>query len=173
MPRSIQKAGELVRTELIVFDDSVYPPVRVTGLVNVDFVKRLTLNGATALTPVTVTEIDAVNRPGEYTVTWAAPIPPGGLGEWFLYIYQATYNPRGWQEEFDVTVTGPDLGQRVIDSFTVAQILALVGSAAMSKVSGAPLLPVFRSMDAVADRITATCDASGNRLVVTFNPPPA
>lgn len=171
MARSIQTAGVLVRTELIVFDDSVFPPRRVTGLLTTDFVKRLTLNGSTALTPVTVTEIDAVNRPGEYTVTWTPPIPPAGLGEWFLYIYQSTYNPRGWQEEFDVTVTGPDLGQRVIDSFTVAQILALIGSA-LSKVSGAPLSPVFRSMDDAADRITATCDASGDRIAVTFSPPP-
>lgn len=172
MPRSIQKAGVLVRTELIVFDDSTSPPTRVTGLVNADFVKRLTLNGVTALTVVTVTEIDAINRPGEYTVTWTPPAPPGGVGEWFLYIYQATYNPRGWQEDYDVTVTGPDWGQRVIDGLTVAQAHALIAAANQGKVSGAPFLPVIRSQDDIADRITATCDANGNRTGMVLTPPP-
>jgi hypothetical protein len=169
MPRSIQTAGVLVRTELIVFDDNNN---RITGLVNANFVKRLTLNGVTALTPVTVTEIDPVNRPGEYTVTWTPPASPAGVGEWFLYIYQSTYNPRGWQEEFDVTVTGPDWGQRVIDGFTVAQTVALIAAANQGKVSGAPLAPVIRAQDDSADRIAATCDLNGDRIAVVLTPPP-
>jgi hypothetical protein len=169
MPRSVQTAGVLARTELIVFDAN---DNRVTGLLNASFVKRLTLNGVTALTPVTVTEIDAVNRPGEYTVTWTPPVPPGGVGEWFLYVYHPIYNPRGWQEEFDVTVTGPDWGQRIVDGFTVAQGHALMCAANQGKVSGAPLTPVIRAQDDSADRITATCDASGDRTVMVLNPPP-
>jgi hypothetical protein len=165
MSRSIQKVSTLVRTELTVFDSN---DQRVTGLVNANFVKSLVFNGAVDPTIVTVTEIDAILRPGEYEVTFT----PIFVGEWYLYIYQPTYNMRGWDEEFDVTVTGPDWGQRVIDGFTVAQIEALLGAAAMSKVSGAPLAPVFRSMDDLFNRITATCDASGNRLVVIFTPPP-
>lgn len=165
MPRSVQKNAGLVRAELTVYDENDVP---VTGLVDADFSKKLTVNGAVSLVLVTVTEIDAILRPGEYTATFT----PNSLGDWYLIIRQPTYNPRGWDENFDSTVTGPDLGQRVIDGFTVAQIMSLLGSAAMSKVAGAPLLPVFRSMDDLANRVTATCDASGNRTVVTFNPPP-
>jgi hypothetical protein len=126
----------------------------------------------TALTPVTVTEIDPINRPGEYTVTWTSPVAPGGVGEWFLYIYHPIYNPRGWQEEFDVTVTGPDWGQRVIDGYTVAQQTALIAAASEGKVSGGPLTPVIRASDDSADRIAATCDGNGNRLAVVLTPPP-
>jgi len=166
---SVKKAGDLVRTELVVLDSN---DNKVTGLLNADFVKRLTLNGVTALTVVTVTEIDAINRPGEYTVTWTPPAPPGGVGEWFLYIYQATYNLRGWQEDFDVTVTGPDWGQRIIDGFTVAQTTALIAAANQGKVSGAPLLPVIRAQDDSADRISATCDGNGDRVAIVLTPPP-
>src|ERR1700687_1426101 len=166
---SVKKAGDLVRTELVVLDSN---DNKVTGLLNADFVKRLTLNGVTALTVVTVTEIDAINRPGEYTVTWTPPAPPGGVGEWFLYIYQATYNLRGWQEDFDVTVTGPDWGQRIIDGFTVAQTTALIAAANQGKVSGAPLLPVIRAQDDSADRISATCDGNGDRVAIALTPPP-
>lgn len=169
MPRSVQKAGDLVRTELIVFDSN---DNRVTGLVNGDFVKTLVLNGVTDFTPVTVSEIDALNRPGEYEVTWTPPAPPVGIGEWFLYVYNNTYNPRGWQEDFDVTVTGPDWGQRIIDGLTVAQGFALIAAANQGKVSTAPFNPVIRSQDDTADRITAVCDANGNRTAVVLNPPP-
>jgi hypothetical protein len=165
MPRSIQKATALVRTEIVVFDafDN-----RVTGLVNADFVKSLCKDGIPDATVVTVTEINAVTRPGEYTVTFT----PATIGEWYLYIYQPTYNPRGWDEEFDVTVTGPDWGQRIIDGYTVAQTVALMAAANQGKVAGAPLLPVIRAQDDSADRISATCDLNGDRVAVLLTPPP-
>ncbi len=165
MSRSVQLVNNLVRTELTVFDANDNP---VTGLVNGDFNKTLVLNGITDPTVVTVSEISAVFRPGQYEVTFT----PTSTGEWYLYVNEPTYNKRGWDEEFDVTVTGPDWGQRVIDGFTVAQTVALMAAANQGKVSGAPLNPVIRSQDDVADRITATCDANGDRIAVVLNPPP-
>jgi hypothetical protein len=165
MPRSVQKVGTLVRTELIVFDDG---DNRVTGLVNADFTKRLVKDGVSDPTVVTVSEIDAITRPGEYEATFT----PLTIGEWFLYVFESTFNPRGWQEQFDVTVTGPDWGQRVIDGFTVAQTTALMAAANQGKVAGAPLAPVIRAQDDSADRIAATCDLNGDRIAVTLTPPP-
>lgn len=166
MPRSVQKVGSLVRTEIIVFDSL---DQRVTGLVNASFTKRLAKNGITDLTAIAVSEIDPVDRPGEYEVAFT----PASIGDWYLYLFQPTYNPRGWDENFDVTVTGPDWGQRVIDGLTVAQSHALIAAANQGKVSGAPLVPVIRSQDDTADRIAATCDANGNRTTVVLTPPPA
>ena len=43
---------------------------KVTGLSNVDFIKRLTKNGANSGLTVTVEEVDSVNQPGLYRVTF-------------------------------------------------------------------------------------------------------
>jgi len=159
MPRSVQKTGLLIRAYLEVYDGANAP---VTGLVNVDFTKYLSLNGAVSAVPVTVTEV----ANGMYYATFT----PAALGSWHLLIRNAANNPRGWDETFDVTAAGPDLTTWVTDGYTFAQMLELIGAALLGKVSGGPALPVFRSMNDTANRISATCNASGDRIVVVLTP---
>lgn len=161
--RSVQKVSTLVRANLTVYNSL---NVKVTGLTNVDFTKFLTVNGIASGVVVTITEIDAGTRPGEYEATFTPPV----IGVWYLLINNALYNPRGWDEDFDVTVSGPDLGTFVVDGYTWNQIMSLLGSALGGKSSGAPFNPTFRSMDDAATRITAVCDVSGNRTSVTLAP---
>ena len=159
MAISVQKVSTLVRTEFDVFDNANVP---VLGLVNANFTKLLSLDGVNDLTVVTVTEVGN----GRYEATFT----PGSVGYWCLTIRNAVYNPRGWTDGFDVTISGPDLGQFVIDGYTYSQIMSLLGAALGGKVSGAPLNPVFKSLDGLSIRITATCDNNGNRTVVILSP---
>jgi hypothetical protein len=161
MATSVQKVNTLVETEFDVFDIFNVP---VLGLVNGDFTKFLSLNGVNNVIVVTVTEV----ANGRYNATFT----PNAVGYWCLTIRNPTYNERGWTEGFDVTVSGPDLGVFVVDTYTYTQIMSLIGAALGGKISGAPLLPVFRSMDDTVNRITSICDANGNRTVVTLNPTP-
>jgi hypothetical protein len=163
MSRSVQKVSTLVRADFTVYDSLNN---KVTGLVNADFGKFLSVDGVASGVIVTVTEVNAGTRPGEYTATFTPPT----TGVWYLLINNAANNPRGWDEDFDVTVTGPDLGVFVVDGYTYNQIMELLGAALAGKISGAPLNPVFKSMDNLATRITAVCDASGNRTSVTLTP---
>lgn len=55
-------------------------------------------------------------------------------------------------------------------AYTAAELMRLIAAAAAGKTSGQVGSPVFRSVDDSADRITATVDASGNRISVTLNP---
>ena len=90
MARSAQSAGVL-RGSFTVYDVAHSP---VTGLVNANFTKLLALDGVDNATAVTVTEIGN----GRYTYTFAAT-----AGYWFVLIRHATYAPRGFQDEYDVT----------------------------------------------------------------------
>lgn len=95
MARTTMKVSTTARTVFTVYDSN---DAAVTGLVNGDFTKLLSKDGANDATAVTVTEI----ANGRYTATFT----PGSTGVWYLLITQATYNLRGWEETFDVTTDG-------------------------------------------------------------------
>lgn len=99
MSRSQHKVSVLIRDEISVFDSS---DAAVTGLVNGDFTKYLSKDGANDATAVTVTEI----ANGRYTVTFT----PGSTGVWVLDVRHATHNKRGWRSVYDVTTEGPFSG---------------------------------------------------------------
>lgn len=90
MARSPQSAGVL-RGSFAVYDSLNAP---VTGLVSGDFSKLLALDGVDNAIPITVTEIGS----GRYTYTFTAT-----TGYWFVLIRHATYHPRGFQDEYDVS----------------------------------------------------------------------
>lgn len=159
MPRSIQLDNGLIQTYFEVYDENNVP---VDGLLNAAFTKLLYVNGAVSLIPVTVTFITS----GVYGATFT----PTTNGAWQLVVRQATYAPRGWEETFDVTTTGPDMFTRVIDGYTFYEEMELIGAVLCGKVSGGPGTPVFRSMDDLANRVASICDAFGNRSVVTLMP---
>lgn len=159
MPRSVQKVGYQIKAYLEVYNNANVP---VTGLVDANFNKYLSFNGAVSAIPVTVTEI----ANGMYY----ADFTPNAIGSWQLLVRQPANNPRGWDETFDVTACGPDLTTWVTDGYTYAQMLELIGAALLGKVSGGPNLPVFRSMNDAANRISATCDVNGNRIIVNLTP---
>jgi hypothetical protein len=159
MPRSIQLDNGLIRTYFEVYDENNVP---VVGLLNGAFTKLLYVNGALSGIVVTVTSITS----GVYTATFT----PTAVGSWQLVIRQATYAPRGFDETFDVTETGPDMFTRVIDGFSFFDEMELIGAVLCGKVSGGPGTPIFRSMDDLANRVSSICDAVGNRSVVTLTP---
>jgi len=169
MPRSVQGVGETVFSELVVYDQNDVP---VTGLVDGDFSKFLFVNGAPSGQVVVVTELGN----GAYEAAFI----PNAVGTWYLLVRQATYNPRGWDEEFDVTLSGILTNDGIatalldlpnaIDGYTVRELGKIVGAVLAGKVSGAPGTPVFRSLDDLAVRVQAVCDASGDRTSVTLTP---
>lgn len=114
-----EKVSVLVRRSIFVFDAS---NVAVTGLVNANFTKKLSKDGATSATAVTVTEVDSVNNPGEYSVTFT----PVATGAFTVSVYHATYNLRGWHEDVKVTTDG---------QLSAAATASAIWNAAMSSYS--------------------------------------
>lgn len=159
MPRSIQLENGTVLAYFVVYDENNAP---VNGLLDAAFTKLLFDNGAVSGAAVTITFVSS----GVYTASFT----PTSTGAWDLVIRHATYAPRGYEETFDVTETGPDPFTRVIDGFTFFEEMELIGAVLCGKVSGAPATPVFRSMDDLAVRVSAICDVVGNRTTVTLTP---
>lgn len=159
MPRSVQKVGALARAEFTVYDSTDAP---VTGLLNSDFTKLLSLDGVPDATVVTVAEITN----GRYEATFTPPV----AGDWYLLIRQTAYNPRGWDESFDVNRAGSDIFSYVIDGYQLAQILESIGAMLLGEVSGGPGSPVFKSMDGLATRVAMVADSNGNRSSVVITP---
>lgn len=95
MSQTVQKVGVAARGDFVVYDANDDP---VTGLVNADFDKLLMKNGANSAVVATVAEVGS----GRYTVTFT----PNAVGIWTLLVQNATYNPRGWIETFNVTTDG-------------------------------------------------------------------
>jgi hypothetical protein len=93
--RSYWKSNTLYTTQFKMMDRVGAP---ITGAVNGDFVKRITYNSLNSAVVVTVTEIDSVNHPGEYKVTYT----PTANGYWTIVVTHATYNPYGWQDDIQV-----------------------------------------------------------------------
>lgn len=92
MARSAQSVGTTVRGMLTVYNTS---NVAVTGLSQANFTIRISLNAVDQATVVTITEVGN----GRYTYSFT----PSSTGYWHLLFTNATYNPRGWQDEFDVS----------------------------------------------------------------------
>ena len=169
MARSTRKVSTLVRSEFTVYDSSNNP---VTGLVNGDFTKRLAKDGANDATAVTVAEV----ANGRYEASFT----PASTGFWYLLVSQATHNPRGWDEEFDVTTDGLPAVSDITSAILVLSIetgltfkdcLRLCTAAAAGKLSGAATTTIVIRNAAAddKDRITATVDASGNRSAITLD----
>ena len=126
MSRSLQKVNVLIRAYFTVYNSS---NVAVTGLVDGDFTKRLTKDAANSAEAVTVAEI----ANGRYTATFT----PNATGAWSLDITQATHNPRGWKETWDVTTDGAWSGTpQTGDSF--ARLGAPAGASVSADVAAIP-----------------------------------
>ena len=92
MARSAQTNGALIYGTVVVYDTTDTP---VTGLLDGAFTKYVSQNGVSKSNTVTVTEI----ANGRYSYTFT----PTSIGYWHVLIIHATYNVRGWQDEFDVS----------------------------------------------------------------------
>lgn len=170
MPRSVQKLATLVRAYFTVYNALDVP---VTALPNGAFGKLLSFNGAPSAVPVTVTEIDAATRPGQYFASFT----PSGVGQWYLLITNAANNPRGWDEEFDVTTDGvftiDDVfikADMVETGWNLRDTLRVNSAVLCGKVSGGPGHPVFTNLQQTAPRVDSVADANGNRTTVTLTP---
>lgn len=162
MARTTQKVSTQLRGEFIVFNASDAP---VTGLGDSDFTKLLSKDGADqSTTGLTITEVGN----GRYTYTYT----PASVGYWVVRIANATYKPRGWVDEYDVTADGQGVFTKMIDGFTVEQIFMILAAYAGGKSSGGQLDDAIRSINDAKTRITAVMDANGHRTSVTLNVTP-
>jgi hypothetical protein len=122
MGQTVHKVSVLARGDFSVYDSSNAP---VTGLVNGDFTKLLSKDGVSDATVVTVTEIAT----GRYTATFT----PASTGIWTLTVRNATHNPRGWGESFNVTTDGvislASINAEMVDALTVDTITELSSGA--------------------------------------------
>lgn len=168
MARSLKKVSVAVRGVFAVYDAS---NVAVTGLVDGNFTKRLTLNGANDVTAVTVTEVGN----GRYTYTFT----PGSTGHWHVLITHATYGPRGWSEDFDVTTDGApsltEIAEAVLtltdgveSGHTLRRAIRIIAAAVAGKSSGGAGGFTARNLGDTADQITGTADGSGNRTAASY-----
>lgn len=92
MARSSQTVNTLIHGTLVLYDNSNAP---VTGQVQGDFTFLVALNGVVNGTAITLTEISS----GRYDYTFT----PTVVGYYHILIRNATYDPRGMQDEFDVS----------------------------------------------------------------------
>jgi len=91
MARSSQTVNTLIHGTIVVYNNTNAP---VTGLVQGDFTYLMALNGVVNATAITLTEISS----GRYDYSFT----PTVVGYYHALIRNATYNPRGEQDEFDV-----------------------------------------------------------------------
>lgn len=101
-------------------------------------------------------------------VTLSAPLPTA----------PRTDAPFTVEFQSDLAPLPTTLASNGLDSITIEtglnarQALALIAAAEAGKVSGAEAnAPVFKGAGVATTRITATCDAAGNRTAVTLSPP--
>ena len=106
MAESRQAPNVLARGIFWVFDSS---NAAVTGLTQSNFTIALDYNGVASSVAVTIGEIGS----GIYYYTFT----PDAIGYWYLRITNATYNPRGWDEDFDVVQVGGSGGQPFIEYY--------------------------------------------------------
>lgn len=180
--RAFWKVNTAYSFTIVVFD--VDTPV--TGLVTGDFVNQIAKDDANSAVTVTVTEIDSVNEPGWYKVTYT----PTAVGHWVVRVYHATYNPRGWLDDAQVGVAGglddiptaaqitaavPTAAQNAaavfaitIDGSTFTNVMKWIAAVALGKGTGTAASP-YRAIDDSADRVSSTFSGS-TRLVVTKTP---
>lgn len=96
MARTTQEVGRVLAGDFTLVDSTTKLPI--TGLVDGDFVKRVSKDGANIVLAFTITEVGN----GRYAYATDAAIPAGQTGRYAFFIQQNTYNPWGWTEEFDV-----------------------------------------------------------------------
>ena len=94
MARSQQIVNTTVRGMLTAYNTS---NTAVTGLSQSDFTILISKDGVDNAATVTIAEVGN----GRYTYTFV----PNVAGYWHIIFRNATYNPRGWQDEFDVLNT--------------------------------------------------------------------
>jgi hypothetical protein len=92
MARSTQTVNTVVRGSFAVYDTVTNAPI--LGLVDGNFTKLVAKNHADDATVIAIVEIGS----GRYGYT----ITPGSVAYWHVLIRHASYNLRGWQDEFDV-----------------------------------------------------------------------
>lgn len=92
MSRSAQTLGTVVKGAFCVYDSSNNA---ITGLTTGNFTILVAIANANASKTVTITEIG--NGRYGYSVTLDT------AGYWYIVIRHATYNPRGEDDEFDVS----------------------------------------------------------------------
>lgn len=164
MPRSVQKVGNLVETEFTVYDSLNAP---VTGLLNSDFTKLLSINGTNSVVPVTVSEVGN----GRYEAFFTPPV----VGDWYLLIRNTTYNLRGWDESFDVTIDGQFSVSEIINGdigeYSMYDALQILLGIAAGNIEKSGNLFTFKSVDGSKVILSATVDSSGNRTVTGIYPP--
>lgn len=152
--RSVLKVSTTARVNFTVYDSS---DAVVTGLVDGGFTKRLAKDGANDATTVTIAEIGN----GRYTATFT----PASTGNWYLLIFHATYNPRGWDETFDVTTDGVPTVAAIQSGLATSSALATVQADTDDIQTRLPAALVSGRMDAsvgsmAANVLTATAIAS-------------
>lgn len=92
MARSSQLVNTLIHGTLVLYDSSNNP---VTGQVQGNFTFLVAFNGVVNGTAITLTEIGS----GRYDYTFT----PTVVGYYHILIRNAVYDPRGQQDEFDVS----------------------------------------------------------------------
>lgn len=164
MPRSVQKVGNLIETEFTVYDSLNAP---VTGLTNSDFTKLLSINGTDSAIPVTVSEIGN----GRYEAFFTPPV----VGDWYLVIRNTTYNQRGWDESFDVTIDGQFSVEEIIEgdigSYSIYEALHILLGIAVGNIQKTGNAFNFMAVNSTSTIVSATVDANGNRNVTGIYPP--
>lgn len=92
---SVVPVNEPVSGIFVVYD---YLHAPVTGLLSSAFTIYLSFDGSSVSNVVTITEVGN----GRYLYTFT----PDMAGEWYILIIHPTYNPRGWDDEFEAEESG-------------------------------------------------------------------
>lgn len=169
----------------LVRENSIWLKDRTTGVGITgeagNFVSLLTVNEADATETVTVSEVDSIGRPGLYDVSVTTDMN----GTWDLLVTHPTYNPWGWHDRWlvqtqatveDLNIPTPSqitaeiLDEAdAVDGYTVREVYRVFAAALGGLVANAPGNPVFQAINGCKPRITAVCDAGGNRTSVTID----
>jgi hypothetical protein len=130
-----------------------------TGLVDANFSKKLTKDGVgnQALTGITVTEADAANNAGQYSVALATNSFITVAGSYHLLIYRTASPTDSWEQVFNVTQTG-DVGSVGTLSFTATAANGRVTDSGSNPLAGAT---VYLQKASTNFLIATTTDASG------------
>jgi len=163
---TVAKLNTVVESYLTVYDAANVP---VVALVDANFTKFISINGIPSALAVTVTEVGN----GQYVASFV----PNVTGSWYLLVRQPANNPRGWDEEYTVTVDGVFVINEIFDKpdgvetgYTLRQALRVMAAGLCGVVSGGPNHPIFRSLPNTANRMESVDDVNGNRTIVNLTP---
>ncbi len=174
MSRSTHEVSLEIVEVITVFDGS---SSEVTGLVNGDFAKIVTKDGAVTAVTATVSEINAGTRPGEYKVSFT----PDAVGQWRVRIEQssgAAYNKRGWQATYDVIAAGGALTPSSIAAavwasvletgFSASRILRIIAAVLAGKSTGGRASLTARNLADTQNQVVGAADDQGNRTPSSY-----